>query len=108
MKHHTLRHALLGLTLAAAVAPAFAGDRAPGVTHRQHHQKARIQEGVRSGELTKDEAKSLRAQQRAIRAEKREFKADGQLTRSERRELHRDQNEASRDIYREKHDDDKR
>lgn len=103
-----LATALMGATFAAASAVTFAGEHAPGVTHRQHHQKARINDGVRSGELTKEETRSLRAQQRAIRAEKREFKSDGHLSRAERRELHHDQNEASRDIRREKHDDDKR
>jgi hypothetical protein len=102
-----LTASLIGLTLAAAT-PSFADNRAPGVHQRQHNQKARIADGVRSGELTKEEARSLRTQQRAIRAEKREFKSDGQLSRAERRELHSDQNEASRDIYREKHDNDKR
>jgi hypothetical protein len=91
-----------------ATAPAQAGTRDPGVNKRQHNQHHRIQQGVRSGELSRSEARSLRAQERAIRAEEREFKADGNLTRGERRELHRDLNEASRDIYREKHDNDVR
>lgn len=87
---------------------AQAGSRDPGVNKRQHYQHARIAEGVKSGELTHSEAKSLRAEQRAIRAEEKEFKSDGVLTRGERRELHRDLNESSRDIYREKHDADTR
>lgn len=90
-------------TLACTV-PAQADNRAPGVNHRQHKQHARITQGVRSGELTRQEARSLRAKQRAIRAEERAFKADGTLTKSERKALHRDLNEASRDIHREKHD----
>lgn len=99
---------LIGTALAAGTVPVVAGDHAPGVKHRQIHQKARIREGVRSGELTQEEARALRAQQRAIRAEKRAFKSDGDLSPAERRELQRDQNEASRDIRREKHDNDTR
>ena len=104
---------LLKTTLVAAlssfvVATAFAGDRDPGVNKRQRHQHSRIAEGVKSGELTHSEAKSLRADQHAIRAEEAEFKSDGVLTRGERRELHRDLNESSRDIRREKHDNDTR
>ena len=100
---------LLKTTLVAAlssfvVTTAFAGDRDPGVTKRQRYQHSRIAEGVKSGELTHSEAKSLRAEQRAIRVEEAEFKSDGVLTRGERRELHRDLNESSRDIRREKHD----
>lgn len=96
------------ISLSLVTAPAFAGTRDPGVNKRQHKQHARIHQGVKSGELTRTEAKSLRADQRAIRAEEREFKSDGKLTKAERKELHQDQNEASRDIYREKHDQDKR
>ena len=104
---------LLKTTLVAAlssfvVTTAFAGDRDPGVNKRQRQQHSRIAEGVKSGELTHSEAKSLRADQHAIRAEEAEFKSDGVLTRGERRELHRDLNESSRDIRREKHDNDTR
>ena len=100
----TLAIALSTLVLTSA----YAGTRDPSVNKRQHRQHARIVDGVKSGELTHPEAKALRAEQRAIRAEEREFKADGVLTRGERRELHRDLNESSRDIYREKHDNDSR
>ena len=90
------------------ITAAYAGTRDPGVNERQARQHHRIVEGVKSGELTHCEAKYLRTEQRAIKAEEAEFKSDGKLTRGERRELHRDLNEASRDIYREKHDADKR
>ena len=100
---------ILKTTLAAVVSTmllssAFAGTRDPGVNKRQHNQHERIHQGVKSGELTHSEATALRAEQRAIRTQEREFKSDGVLTRGERRELHRDLNESSRDIYREKHD----
>ncbi len=90
------------------VSTAYAGTRDPGVNKRQHSQHARIHDGVKSGELTHGEAKALRSEQRAIRAQEREFKSDGVLTHGERRELHRDLNESSRDIHREKHDNDSR
>ena len=104
---------LLKTTLVAAlssfvVSTTFAGDRDPGVNKRQCHQHSRIAEGVKSGELTHSEAKSLRAEQRAIHVEEAEFKSDGVLTRGERRELHRDLNESSRDIRRQKHDNEPR
>lgn len=85
-----------------------AAVRDPGVNARQHHQRDRIAQGVRSGELTKDEAKSLRAEQRAIRQEERQYKSDGVLTTDERKDLHQDLNAASRNIYNEKHDGQKR
>lgn len=80
----------------------------PIVDKREHRQRSRIQEGVKSGELTKDEAHSLRTEQRAIRAEEKSYKSDGHLSRKERTDLYKDQNEASRDIRSEKHDNDVR
>lgn len=76
----------------------------PGVNHRQHHQRDRIQQGVRSGELNREEAMTLRNDQRGIRREERAYKSDGVLTRAERKDLHQDLNAASQNIYGEKHD----
>lgn len=82
--------------------------RDPGVNARQHRQHDRIGQGVRSGELTKSETKEVVAEQRAIRKEEREYKSDGKLTKDERKDLHQDLNAASKNIYEEKHDDEKR
>ncbi len=98
------KKSVLCLALAALPVIAAAGNRDPGVNHRQQHQQSRIQQGVASGELTRGETRRLQAGQRHIRYEERAYRADGQLTRSERADLHRDQNQASRDIYRQKHD----
>ena len=81
-----------------------AAVRDPGVNDRQHNQHDRIAQGVRSGELTKDEAKGLRAEQRSIRQDERSYKSDGMLTKDERKDLHQDLNASSRGIYNEKHD----
>ncbi len=79
-------------------------QRDPGVNARQHHQRDRIAEGARSGELTRDEMKELSTDRREIRQEERQYKSDGTLTKTERQDLHQDLNEASRNIYEEKHD----
>jgi hypothetical protein len=81
-----------------------AAVRDPGVNARQYNQHDRIAQGVRSGSLTKGEAQGLRDEQRSIRQEERQYKSDGTLTRDERKDLHRDLNVASRNIYSEKHD----
>ena len=78
--------------------------RDPGVNGRQRVQQQRIAQGVHSGELTKDEAGKLRQEEKAIRTEERAYKADGKLTAAERQDLHQDLNQASKDIYQEKHD----
>lgn len=97
------------LVLGAGPAPAAPkAARDPGVNQRQDNQKSRIRQGVRSGELTRKEAKELREGQREIRKKEREYKSDGVLTGEERRDLHQDLNAQSREIRRAKHDDDKR
>jgi hypothetical protein len=82
--------------------------RDPGVNARQHHQQHRVNEGIRSGELTGREARGLRQERNEIRREERAYKADGVLTREERKDLHQDLNEHSQDIYQQKHDDQQR
>ncbi len=100
---------LIGLTVSSLlVSSAFAGGRDHRINHRQHNQHARIAGGVKSGELTRDEAKDLRGDQKELRQKERAYKADGQLTKDERKDLHKDLNEDSKEIYEEKHDDETR
>jgi hypothetical protein len=49
-------------------------------------------------------AARLESEQRAIQVEKRIAKSDGKITPGERRILKQEQDRASRDIYRQKHD----
>jgi CRISPR/Cas system-associated endoribonuclease Cas2 len=84
------------------------GTRDPKINERQRNQKERIQQGVRSGELTRDERKQLVVEQKTIRAEEHAYKADGVLTKDERKDLQQDLNTASHHIYEEKHDAEKR
>jgi len=95
---------LIVAMIAALPAVAMAGTRDPGVNQRQHNQQARIQQGVKSGELTRGEATRLQAEQRHIRREERRYKSDGELTPAERADLQRDLNRSSRHIYDQKHD----
>lgn len=83
--------------------PPPGSTKTPVIKERQMNQKARIRQGVRSGELTKGEARNLRQEQRTIQAEKKMAKADGKVTPAERAKIRQDQNKASRDIYRAKH-----
>jgi hypothetical protein len=86
----------------------FAQTATPTVTAQQKSEAARINQGVASGELSKSEARTLRTEQRGIAAEKRAFKADGKVTAAERAQLRRDQNAASKRIYKKKHNQIKR
>lgn len=101
---------VLALSFAAtlATAPARAGAADPGVNARQARQALRIEHGVASGALTASEARRLAAEQRAIRFEERVYRSDGRLTRWERADLARDQSIASRHIFKQAHDAERR
>ncbi len=79
------------------------GVKTPGVNTRQNIQSKRITRGVKSGALTKGETASVLKAQKGIREEKREARADGTVTGAERKEIHQEQNQASRKIYKKKH-----
>jgi hypothetical protein len=90
---------LVGLMAGAA----FAQTKSPRVDRRERRQQARINEGVKSGELTGPEAAKLEAQQQKIKQDELKAKADGTLSPAERMKLKREQNHASRKIFRKKH-----
>ncbi len=75
------------------------------VGQRRENQQDRIANGVKSGQLTAGETAKLENQQRGIH---QQVKADrsangGKLTNGERRQVNREQNRASRNIYNKKH-----
>ena len=95
---------LLAAVLVTAFAlPVFAQTATPVIGQTQRNQEARIAEGVRSGELTRPEARNLQQQQRTIQTEKRAARADGVVTSAERRQIKRQQAHANRAIYKKKH-----
>jgi hypothetical protein len=70
--------------------------------------RRRIRSGVRSGQITRDEARVLREQRRQIRQEQRTYRSDGTLTREERREIRRDRRAYDQSIRNERRDSDRR
>ncbi len=92
-----LAAALLALTASLASAAT------PRVDRREARQRARIHQGVVSGQLTRAEAVRLRAGQRHIQRLERRAKCDGVVTPRERARLERAQNHESRAIARLKH-----
>ena len=71
--------------------------------HASKTQRSRIKQGVKSGELTKAEAKSLIKDEKNIRKEVKAARADGDVTHAERKEIRHEKREASRKIFRKKH-----
>ncbi len=94
--------ALIAVTATLALgANASAGT----INRREHNQRQRIAQGVRSGELTWREAARLGREETRIHNEERRFRSnDGHLGPRERAKLERDLDRTSRDIYRQKHD----
>jgi hypothetical protein len=82
---------------------AQAQTRTPVVTHRQHIQDRRINHGVRSGQLTRNEARHMRTDERKISRDKRMARVDGHVSIAERRHLRHEENRTSQAIYRHKH-----
>ena len=87
-----------------ATPPAKDPAATPGVDKRQANQQQRIDQGVKSGELTGKEAARLEKGQERIQTMEDKAKADGKVTPKERERLQRAQNHESRKIAREKHD----
>jgi hypothetical protein len=94
---------LTGSILLAIGATGLAGPRTPYIYKRQENQQDRIQQGVRSGQLTRREATRLESIEGRIQANKLIDKSDGNVSPRERAQLNRELNRASRDIYRLKH-----
>lgn len=72
--------------------------------NREHRQEKRIAHGVRSGELTKHEAKRLARGQKRIDLYQKKAMADGELSAEEKAELEKMQNRQNRKIRHQKHD----
>jgi hypothetical protein len=95
----TLSGMLLGGLILGAFASAYAGP----FTWREKRQQAPICQGVRSEEVTSREFRHLEWEQASIEAHRRMAWSDGTLSPWEARRLIREQNHASRDIWRTKH-----
>lgn len=106
------------LLIAALIGAVFCGSmpaqeqtappKTPRITKRQIKQQARIKQGVKSGELTKGEARALEKEQVKIQQDKKNAKSDGTVTPAERQRIRHEQNKANRNIRRLKHNDAKK
>ena len=91
------------IAILAIASMAQAQTRTPVINHREHNQNRRINQGVRSGELTRNETRHLRGDERRISEQKHMAKAEGRMNYAERAHLRREENRTSRAIYRDKH-----
>jgi len=98
MKSNCIPAVLIALCSATAIAAT------PVVDQREKNQKARIQQGVKTGELTVRETKQLIKGQKQLRKMERRAKSDGVVTKKERAKLHSKANKESAKIKKNKHD----
>lgn len=68
------------------------------------NQHKRIEQGVKSGQLTKEEAQELKEEQKNIKEMKDKAKADGVVTKEEKEKIRAARKAANENIYQEKHD----
>lgn len=105
----------LSVALVSLTSTSFAGNfrekhpRRAEVNHRVRNQAKRIHEGVKTGEMTPEEAKMQRENLRAIKKEERtEVKANGgHLTKEQTKDLNQKLNENSKQIHDAKHNETK-
>ena len=96
-------HFLTGLGICVALVPATLSAHS-SINQTERRQQVRIHQGIRNGELTRQEARRLEAEQARIRVDERFARANGNLSLRERERLRNELSHASRDIYRQKHD----
>src|SRR6266851_8363299 len=92
-------------TPATAAAPTPTAKPKPTVAQRKENQQDRIANGVQSGQLTAGETANLEKKEVAINKETAADRAanGGKLTAAEKKQVNRQQNQVSKQIYADKH-----
>ncbi len=107
-----LLHAALAAATLLVASPSFADTRweqthprRDQVNDRLANQNRRIDNGAKTGRLSPQQAHQLHREDHAIRTEERADASlhGGHITKGEQRQLNRQENQVSRQIYREKH-----
>ncbi|HZT74555.1 MAG TPA: hypothetical protein VE996_12975 [Terriglobales bacterium] len=95
----------LGLTANAQDSSSTTTSKPATLAQRRQRQQDRIANGINSGQLTAGETQRLERREAGISRETRDMREDngGHLNQAQRRAVNRQQNRASRHIYRAKH-----
>jgi hypothetical protein len=116
-----VKSAFLSAALAALILPAAAQTATPATTpapapptqqkpttirQRDKNQQERIANGIKSGELTPNEASHLEGQEKKLNNEVKDMREDngGKLTAADKTKVTNQENHLSRQIYNQKHD----
>lgn len=100
-----LKTAFFAAALAVLAAPVYS-QSTPSIEQRKENQQDRIANGVASGQLTASETKNLEKKEAALNHEERDMRKldNGKLTAADRATLNQQQNQLSKQIYKQKHD----
>lgn len=76
------------------------------IQQRKANQQKRVGEGLENGSLTAREAAKVEKREKSLNAEERDMREDngGKLTTADKAKLTRQQNQLSKNIYKQKHD----
>jgi len=102
MKHITAAM-VIGLTLAGPVAAQTATTPGTGADRPRTLMAQRIRQGIRSGQLTRDEVAEIRQRLQAFRADVRQRRIDGSLDKADRQALRQEWRRISRLVFVMKH-----
>jgi hypothetical protein len=94
-----------GSSATAATPATPAAKPKPTVAQRKENQQDRIAQGVKSGQLTAGETANLETKEAAINGETKADRAanGGKLTAAEKKQINGQQNQVSKQIYKDKH-----
>ena len=104
MSNRMILSAVAAFAVSVFMSGVAAADSTPRLDHREHIQRERIGQGVRSGELTRPETRRLVKGQVHLRGMEARAKSDGDVTLRERARLEHAADVQSKRIYRQKHD----
>lgn len=104
MKRFVITTVIIHFILSLFAGVVLAGNTYdPGIQERIENQKKRIVQGVKSRQLTRGEAKTLKSNLKWIAAERFRLKKDARLNNWERARLHNLLDLNSAMIYKKKH-----
>ena len=103
---NVIRSTLIAALIAALPGIALAQDTksTPRIDQRQENQEKRIDQGAKSGQLTDKETKRLEKGQARVQKMEDKAVADGKVTKKERKKIEHTQDQQSKKIHRERHD----
>ena len=104
-KRALLAAVVMGLAIALLAVRGYAGDPThdPKIQERFERQQMRIDQGVKTGTLTKDEAALVQDNLNKIKADEAQLKAAGKLTDKEKARIMKKLDLNSKMIMKEKH-----